>query len=245
VSELNRIHIHAQCVNWSAGISYPHCRACPLIGSFLLGFTYCDGRQSESDKNIIFRCSFIGSFLPGFQIVTTGNEFLCLTMIQKRNNIKHSAIWLILGRYAPSYKSDSLVFRCSFYYLTHWTGKSRRYVQLYRLGTDQYFWSIRIKLHSYFCTRFVTDDGEVIPLCRRFSIPDDTKNVWNYMYNLIQYKHWKMGLECCIDHVLVNCDTVLKILWGACRETFLKINLKNNIFTSAWSSSYKSILIDL
>jgi hypothetical protein len=26
-------------------------------------------------------------------------------------------IWFILGGYAPSYKSDSLVFRCSFYYL--------------------------------------------------------------------------------------------------------------------------------
>jgi hypothetical protein len=37
VSELNRIHIHAQCVNWSAGISYPHSRAIPLIGSFCWG----------------------------------------------------------------------------------------------------------------------------------------------------------------------------------------------------------------
>jgi hypothetical protein len=88
VSGLNRIHIHAQCVNWSAGISYPHSRACPLIGSFLLGFTYCDGRERESDRNVIFRCSFIGSFLPGFHIVTTGNVLLCLTMIQKRKNTK-------------------------------------------------------------------------------------------------------------------------------------------------------------
>jgi hypothetical protein len=84
VSELNRIYIHAQCVNWSAGISYPHSRACPLIGSVLLVFTYCDGRERESDRNIIFRCSFIGYFLPGL----TGNVFLCLTMIQKRKNIK-------------------------------------------------------------------------------------------------------------------------------------------------------------
>jgi hypothetical protein len=88
VSGFNRIHIHAQCVYWSAGISYPHSRACPLIGSCLLGFTYCDGRERESDRNIIFRCSFIGSILPGFHIVTTGNVFLCLTMIQKRKNTK-------------------------------------------------------------------------------------------------------------------------------------------------------------
>jgi hypothetical protein len=51
---LNCIHIHEQCVNWSAGISYSHFRAFPLIGLFLLGFTYCDGRERESDGNIIF-----------------------------------------------------------------------------------------------------------------------------------------------------------------------------------------------
>jgi hypothetical protein len=33
----------------------PHSRACPLIGSFLLGFTYCDGRERKSG------CSFIGN----------------------------------------------------------------------------------------------------------------------------------------------------------------------------------------
>jgi hypothetical protein len=82
VSGLNRIHIHAQCV------SYPHSRACPLIGSFLLGLTYCDGRERESDRNVILRCSFMGSFLPGFNIVTTGNVLLCLIMIQKRKNTK-------------------------------------------------------------------------------------------------------------------------------------------------------------
>jgi hypothetical protein len=108
--ELNRMHIHAQCVNWSAGISYPHSRECPLICSFLLGFTYCDGRERESDRIIIFRCSFICFFLPGFHIVTTGNVFLCLTMIQKRKNIKTLGNLIYTRGYAPSYKSDSLVF---------------------------------------------------------------------------------------------------------------------------------------
>jgi hypothetical protein len=88
VSELNCIHIHAQCGNWCAGISYPYSRACPLIGSFLLGFTYCDGRERECDRNIIFRCSFIDYFFLGFHTVTTGNVFLCLSMIQNRKNIK-------------------------------------------------------------------------------------------------------------------------------------------------------------
>jgi hypothetical protein len=80
--------MHSACVNWSAGISYPYSRACPLIGSFLPGFTYCDGKERESDRNIIFRSSFIGTFFLGFHIVTTGNVYLCLTMIQKRKNIK-------------------------------------------------------------------------------------------------------------------------------------------------------------
>jgi hypothetical protein len=79
VTELNRIHIHAQCVNWSAGISYPHSRACPLIGLFCPGFTYCDDRERDSDGNVIFRCSFFGYFFVGFQIVVSGNVFLCLT----------------------------------------------------------------------------------------------------------------------------------------------------------------------
>jgi hypothetical protein len=72
----------------SAGISYPHSRASPLIGSFLLGFTYCDERERESNRNINFRCSFIGYFFPGFHLLTTVNVFLCLTMIQKRKSIK-------------------------------------------------------------------------------------------------------------------------------------------------------------
>jgi hypothetical protein len=88
VSELNRIPTHAQYVYWSAGIIYPPSRECPLIGTFLLGFTYCDGRGRENDRNIIFKCSFIGSFFLGFHIATTVNVFLCLTMIQKRKNIK-------------------------------------------------------------------------------------------------------------------------------------------------------------
>jgi hypothetical protein len=81
VSELNRIqiHVHVYCINWSTGISYPHSKACPLIGSFFLGFTYFDRRERENDRNIIFRCSFIGNFYLGFHIVTTGNVFLCLS----------------------------------------------------------------------------------------------------------------------------------------------------------------------
>jgi hypothetical protein len=60
----------------------------PIDWLILLGFTYYDGREKESDRNIIFRCSFIGYFFPEFHIVATGNVFLCLTMIQKRKNIK-------------------------------------------------------------------------------------------------------------------------------------------------------------
>jgi hypothetical protein len=63
--ELNRLHIHVQCINWRAGISYPHSRACPLIGSFLMGLTYCDDREKENDGNISFRCLFIGYFFLG------------------------------------------------------------------------------------------------------------------------------------------------------------------------------------
>jgi hypothetical protein len=36
---------------------------------------------------------------------------------KEKEHQKHSAIWFILGDNSPSYKSDSLRFRCSFYYL--------------------------------------------------------------------------------------------------------------------------------
>jgi hypothetical protein len=38
----------------------------PLIGSFFLGFTFCDCRERNSDRNIIFRCSFNGYFFLGY-----------------------------------------------------------------------------------------------------------------------------------------------------------------------------------
>jgi hypothetical protein len=49
---------------------------------------YCDDRERESDRNIIFWCLFIGYFFLGFHIVVSGKVFLCWTMIQKRKNIK-------------------------------------------------------------------------------------------------------------------------------------------------------------
>jgi hypothetical protein len=88
LSELTRKDIHAQSVNLSTSISYPHSRECQLFGSFFLGFTNCDGRERKNDRNIIFRCSFIGNFFLGFHIEKTRNMFLFLTMIQKRKNIK-------------------------------------------------------------------------------------------------------------------------------------------------------------
>jgi hypothetical protein len=64
----------------SIHICYPHSRAYQLIGLFLV-FTYCNGREGDSDRNIMFRCSFIGYFCLGFHIVTTGNVILFLPMI--------------------------------------------------------------------------------------------------------------------------------------------------------------------
>jgi hypothetical protein len=107
-------------ISWSGvqilvDISYLHSRAYPLIGSFFLGFTYCDGREWDSNRNIIFRWSFIGYFFLGFHIVTTGNVFLLLSMIQKKKNIKTLSNLF----YAPSYKSDSLMVWFFFYYMYH------------------------------------------------------------------------------------------------------------------------------
>jgi hypothetical protein len=86
---LNRIvHIHAQCV---------HSWAIPLIGSFLSGVYILWHRESESDRNIIFRFWFIGYFVLGFHIVASGYVFLMVDWYKRERTSKHSAIWLILG----------------------------------------------------------------------------------------------------------------------------------------------------
>jgi hypothetical protein len=47
----------------------------PIDWLIYAGAYYCDGSETESDRNIMFRSSFIGYFLLGFYIVTTGNMF--------------------------------------------------------------------------------------------------------------------------------------------------------------------------
>jgi hypothetical protein len=74
------------------GISYPHSRACPLIGWFFLGFTmtttvYCDDRENDSYRNIILRCSFIDYIFLSYCVWQQGT-CLFLPMIKKRINIK-------------------------------------------------------------------------------------------------------------------------------------------------------------
>jgi hypothetical protein len=56
-------------------------------------------------------------FLWGFILRPQGTCYYVWLWYKREWASKHSAIWLILGGYAPSYKSDSLVCRCSFYYL--------------------------------------------------------------------------------------------------------------------------------
>jgi hypothetical protein len=51
-------------------------------------YTYCDGREMESDNKKHIQMLVHWLLLLGFHIMTTGNVFLCLTMIQKRKNIK-------------------------------------------------------------------------------------------------------------------------------------------------------------
>jgi hypothetical protein len=62
-------------------------------------------------------------FLGFYIVAKTGNVFLFLLMIQKGETLKHWEILFILWwwgwGYAPSCKSDSLLFQCSFYYFSN------------------------------------------------------------------------------------------------------------------------------
>jgi hypothetical protein len=100
VPEKHRIHhMHAQCVNWIAvpGIRYPKSRACPLICSLLLGFPWCDKRETESDKNIIFWCSFIGYFFLRLHIWHQWTSCHIWLWYKRERIPDQSAIWLILS----------------------------------------------------------------------------------------------------------------------------------------------------
>jgi hypothetical protein len=56
------------------------------------------------------------TFFKGFILWQQGMCFYVWLWYKREKTSKHSATWFILGGYAPSYKSDSLVFRCCFYY---------------------------------------------------------------------------------------------------------------------------------
>jgi hypothetical protein len=82
-------------------------RACPLIGSFCIGVYWW---KRGNDRNIIFRCSFIGYIFSGVSFCNNKER----VFIFDYDTRKHSAIWFSL-RGPP--RTDSLLFRCSFYYL--------------------------------------------------------------------------------------------------------------------------------
>jgi hypothetical protein len=60
------------------------------------------------------------TFFWGFILWHQGTCFYVWLWYKRERTSKHWAIWLILGGYAHSYKSNSLVFRCSFYYWMHY-----------------------------------------------------------------------------------------------------------------------------
>jgi hypothetical protein len=67
--------------------------------------------MSYSDASLLF------IFFRCFILLQQGTCFYVWLWYKRERISKHSAIWLILGGYAPSYKSNSLAFRCSSYYL--------------------------------------------------------------------------------------------------------------------------------
>jgi hypothetical protein len=84
---------------------------------------------TEKGKATEMSYSYVRSlvhFCRGFVLWQQGACFYVWLWYKRERTPKHSAIWLILGGYAPSYKSDSLVLRCSFYYLllVCYSGKS-------------------------------------------------------------------------------------------------------------------------
>jgi hypothetical protein len=81
----------------------------------------CDGREKESKEISYSNACSLFTFFGGFILWQHRSCFCAWLCYKRERKSKHSATWLILGDYAPvyyasSYKSDSLVFRWSFYY---------------------------------------------------------------------------------------------------------------------------------
>jgi hypothetical protein len=88
-------------VNWSAGISYRHSRACPLIGSFLLKLLIVTAEKAKATEvSYLDACSLV-TFLRGFILGQQGTCFCVWLWYKRERTSKHLAIWLILGVTLP------------------------------------------------------------------------------------------------------------------------------------------------
>jgi hypothetical protein len=61
-----------------------HCLFKALVAILWSNAKLCDGWEKDSNRNIIFRCSSIGSFFSGVSYCDKKECVFCLTMIQKR-----------------------------------------------------------------------------------------------------------------------------------------------------------------
>jgi hypothetical protein len=78
------------------------------------------------------------TFSRGLKLWQQGTCFYVWLWYKRERTPKHSAIWFILGGYAPSYKSDSLVVPCSFYYVTHFMISSLLVLIIYLLSSFKF-----------------------------------------------------------------------------------------------------------
>jgi hypothetical protein len=106
-------------------------------------------QKGYRDRDIIFRCSFIGYWFSGVSFCDNwGKVFLFLPMIQKRS----ITIWFILGGYAPSYFNQI----CSFYYITNRFVNNSKSIIFWKLllpeaKAEGNNWSIFTRDDNYFC----------------------------------------------------------------------------------------------
>jgi hypothetical protein len=124
-----------------------------LIGSFLPeGLLIVTAEKGQLTEISYSGAHTLVTFFWGFILWQQGTCFYVWLWYKIERRSKHSAIWFILGGYAPSCKSDNLLFRCSFYSLNSYQAYILHGLFLFQSWQN----------HSFFTKNFKTSSDLIV-----------------------------------------------------------------------------------
>jgi hypothetical protein len=113
-----------------------------------LGFIYCDGRERESDRNIIFRCSFIGYFFPRVSYCDNKDVWLQNRKIEHQNTLQSDQKWIQEIKWITIYYLCKKDRWWHFNFLNYLVNLHEFKISTSRIQ-DFYFTNSRFQLHEF------------------------------------------------------------------------------------------------